>query len=37
MDTDHLLYEDETASQTQKRISGPQKEKKTKLGQGLMN
>ena len=28
MDTDHLLYEDETVSQTQKSISGPQKEKK---------
>ena len=33
MDTDHLLYQRETVSQTQKRISGPQKEK-NKTGTG---
>ena len=33
MDTDHLLYQKETVSQTQKRISGPQKEK-NKTGTG---
>ena len=32
MDTDELLYQRETVSQTQKIINGPQKEKnKTKL------
>ena len=30
MDTDELLYQKETVSQTQKRISGPPKEKKKK-------
>ena len=33
MDTDELLYQRETVSQTQKRISGPQKEK-NKTGTG---
>ena len=38
MDTDELLYQRETVSQTQKIVNGPQKEKKKKtVGQGVMN